>query len=415
MVKPKARQQHEADVRTKYGKLAHLMDERVTRRWAAAEADALGYGGVAIVARATGIAPSTIGCGRRELRADAPDESVVNVRRAGGGRPRHDVAYPVLLPALQELVDPVTRGDPESPLRWTSKSTRTLALEMWNQHAIRIADKTVAGLLRELGYSLQSVKKTVEGAQHPDRDAQFQNINRKAERCIAEGIPFISVDTKKKELVGNFKNAGVEWQPQAAPEIADVHDFPSDALGRAVPYGVLDIADNSAFVNVGTDHDTPLFAVTSIAAWWKRMGAKRYPHAREVFITADAGGSNGYRSRVWKFELQRLADELDIAFHVSHFPPGTSKWNKVEHRLFSFITMNWRGRPLRTYETVVNLIGNTTTRAGLVVRATLDRGSYPIGTKVSDREMRALRIETDDFHGEWNYTVRPRHEVRRPG
>jgi hypothetical protein len=274
--------------------------------------------------------------------------------------------------------------------------------------AFRVSDKTIGKVLRKMGYSLQAAQKTVEGAQHPDRNAQFEHINATAKDCIERGVPFISVDTKKKELVGNFKNAGVEWQPKDMPELVDVHDFPSDAVGKAIPYGVLDVADNSAFVNVGTDHDTPVFAVTSIAAWWKRMGSKRSPDARELFITADAGGSNGYRSRVWKVELQRLADELGISIHVSHFPPGTSKWNKIEHRLFSFITMNWRGRPLRTYETVVNLIGNTTNSGGLVVRAALDRRRYPTGKKVTAKQMRELIIERHHFQGDWNYAIRPR-------
>jgi hypothetical protein len=271
--------------------------------------------------------------------------------------------------------------------------------------------KTVGKLLRQLGYSLQATKKTVEGAQHPDRNAQFEHINAQAKDARERGLPFISVDTKKKELVGNFKNAGVEWQPKDQPELVDVHDFPGDAIGKAIPYGVYDVADNSGFVNVGTDHDTPVFAVTSIEAWWKRMGSKRYPTATELFITADAGGSNGYRAHVWKFELQRLADKLRMPIHVSHFPPGTSKWNKVEHRLFSFITMNWRGKPLRTYETVVNLIGNTTNSGGLVVKATIDRRRYPTGERITPKQMRELRIDRNDFHGDWNYTVHPRPDA----
>jgi len=335
----------------------------------------------------------------------------VKARRKGGGRKRHEAVHPELVPALEKLVDPVTRGDPESPLRWTCKSTRALAAEMFTRYGLRVGDKTIARLLRDQGYSLQAARKTVEGAQHPDRNAQFEHINAKARDCIDRGVPFISVDTKKKELVGNFKNAGREWQPQDAPEIVDVHDFPNDAVGKAIPYGVYDVADNSAFVAVGTDHDTPVFAVTSIETWWKLMGAKRYPHARELFITADAGGSNGYRLHLWKAELQRLANKLGLSIRVSHFPPGTSKWNKVEHRLFSFITMNWRGRPLRTYETVVNLIGNTTTRAGLVVRASVDRRSYPTGKKVSPKDIRELNIERDRFHGDWNYVILPRAKV----
>ena len=388
------------------------MDERARRLWAGTEADAVGWGGVAGVARATGLAISTVRLGRDEVRAGARADDVVKVRRKGGGRHRHEVVHPELVPALELLVDPVTRGDPESPLRWTSKSTHKLSAEMFSQHGLRVGDKTVARLLRENGYSLQAANKTVEGAQHPDRNEQFENINAKAQDCLDRGVPFISVDTKKKELVGNFKNAGQEWQPQGAPELVDVHDFPSDAVGKAIPYGVYDVAANDGFVNVGTDHDTPVFAVISIETWWKRMGAKRYPDARELFITADAGGSNGYRSRVWKAELQRLADKLDLSIHVSHLPPGTSKWNKIEHRLFSFITMNWRGRPLRSFETVVNLIGNTTNRGGLVVGARLDRRKFPTGRKVSAKDFRALKIERDDFHGDWNYVIRPRKEAR---
>jgi len=393
-------------VRSKYGQLSESMHERLRRHWAASEAEALGYGGIAVVSRATGIAPSTIGEAHRE--ADDADKLLVGARsrRAGGGRPRHEVAHPTLLPLLKQLVDPATRGDPGSALRWTSKSTRALASELWAAHHLWVGDKTIARLLRQLGYSLQSPKKTVEGKQHVDRNAQFEHINKKAMDCIARGLPFLSVDTKKKELVGNFKNAGQEWQD--IPELVDVHDFPSDAVGKAIPYGVLDVADNSAFVNVGIDHDTPVFAVASIAAWWHRMGAARYPGARDIFITADAGGSNGYRARMWKFELQRLADRIGVTFHVSHFPPGTSKWNKIEHRLFSFISMNWRGRPLRSYETVVKLIGGTTTSAGLVVRAALDRRAYPIGKKVTPKELRELSITTDAFHGDWNYSIHPR-------
>jgi transposase len=397
-------------VRQKFLRLRGSMDERVTRLWAGAEAEAIGYGGLAAVARATGLAISTVTNGRAEVRAGGTSDDLAKVRRKGGGRPRHEVAHPDLARQLEELVDPVTRGDPESPLRWTSKSTRTLSVEVFWKCGIRVGDKTVARLLRALGYSLQATHKTEEGAQHPDRNEQFEHINAKAKDCLERGVPFVSVDTKKKELIGNFKNAGCEWQPKGEPERVDVHDFPTDALGKAVPYGVFDVANNSAFVSVGTDHDTPVFAVKSIETWWTRMGSKRYPDARDIFITADAGGSNGYRARAWKAELQRLADKLDRSIHVSHLPPGTSKWNKIEHRLFSFITMNWRGRPLRTFETIVNLIGNTSSSAGLVVRAALDRGKYPTGRKVSAKEMQALNIERDSFHGDWNYVIRPRAE-----
>jgi len=383
------------------------MDERARRLWAGAEAGAIGYGGVAAVARATGMAISTVRKGRDEARAGAKRDDVVQVRRSAGKRP-YEMAHPHVWPALEKLVDPVTRGDPESPLRWTCKSTHVLSAELFTQHDIRISDKTVAKLLRDHGYSLQAPNKSVEGTQHPDRNAQFEHINAKAQDCLKRGIPVISVDTKKKELVGNFKNVGREWQPQGEPELVDVHDFPSDAIGKAIPYGVYDLAANDGFVSVGVDHDTPVFAVTSIEAWWKQVGSKRYSEAREIFITADAGGSNSYRSHVWKHQLQRLADTLALSIHVSHFPPGTSKWNKVEHRLFSFISINWRGRPLRTYETIINLIGNTTNLGGLIVRARLDRRSYPIGKKVSAKELRELRIERDGFHGDWNYVIHPR-------
>jgi Rhodopirellula transposase DDE domain/Winged helix-turn helix len=383
------------------------MDERMRRLWAGAEADALGWGGVAAVARATKMAISTVRKGRDEVRAGVRPKNLVRVRRSPGKRP-FEQANPQVWPALEKLVDPLTRGDPESPLRWTCKSTSVLAEELAVQHGIKISDRTVAKLLREHGYSLQAPNKSVEGKQHPDRNAQFEHINGKAERFIRRGAPVISVDTKKKELVGNFKNAGREWQPQGDPELVDVHDFPSDAVGKAIPYGVYDVAANDGFVSVGTDHDTPVFATTSIEAWWKQVGSKRYPDVRDLFITADAGGSNGYRSRVWKRELQRIADKLGLSIHVSHYPPGTSKWNKVEHRLFSFISINWRGRPLRTYETIVSLISNTTNHGGLVVRARLDKRRYPTGKKVSAKEYRAMNIEPDDFHGDWNYVIRPR-------
>lgn len=396
-------------VREKWRLLKATMDERSRRLWAGAEADAIGYGGVVAVARATGMAISTVRKGRDEVRAGASRSDVVNVRRSTGTR-SYEAANPDAWPALEKLVDPLTRGDPESPLRWTCKSTHVLSAEMFAQHGIRISHWTVSKLLRDHGYSLQAPNKSVEGAQHPDRNAQFEHINARAEECIEHGTPVISVDTKKKELVGNFSNAGREWQPEGEPELVDVHDFPGDAVGKAIPYGVYDIAANDGFVSVGVDHDTPVFAVTSIEAWWKQVGSKRYPEAREIFITADAGGSNGYRSRVWKRELQRFVDKHDIAVRVSHFPPGTSKWNKVEHRLFSFISINWRGRPLRTYETVINLIGNTTNRGGLVVRARLDRRRYATGKKVSQKEFRELRIEMDAFHGDWNYVIKPRTE-----
>jgi hypothetical protein len=397
----------EALVGQKWRLLEPTLDERMRRLWAGAEADAMGHGGVAAVARATAMAISTVRKGRDEVRAGARPEDVVNVRRSTGKRP-FEVVHPDVWPLLEKLVDPVTRGDPESPLRWTCKSTHVLSSEMFAEHGIRISDKTVAKLLRVHAYSLQAPSKSVEGAQHPDRNAQFEHINNTATACVERGVPTISVDTKKKELVGNFKNGGREWQPKGQPDKVDVHDFPSDALGKAIPYGVYDIAADDGFVSVGVDHDTPVFAVASIEAWWREVGAARYPGTREVFITADAGGSNSVRARAWKYQLQQLADKLDLSFRVSHFPPGTSKWNKIEHRLFSFISINWRGRPLRTYETIVNLIGKTTHRGGLVVRAQLDRGSYPTGVTISKKDMATLNIERDDFHGDWNYVIRPR-------
>ena len=387
------------------------MDERARRLWAGTEAGAIGYGGVAAVARATGMAISTVRKGRDEARAGARREDVVRVRRSTGKRPYEELR-PEVWPALEKLVDPITRGDPESPLRWTCKSTVALACELFVQYGIEVSERTVAKLLRKHGYSLQAPNKSVEGTQHPDRNAQFEHINQKAQRCIDRGVPVISVDTKKKELIGNFKNGGREWQPRGEPELVDVHDFPTAAIGKAIPYGVYDIAADAGFVSVGVDHDTPVFAVTSIEAWWKQVGAKRYQNIREIFITADAGGSNGYRSHVWKYELQRLADKLGMSIHVSHFPPGTSKWNKVEHRLFSFISINWRGRPLRTYETIINLIGNTTNGSGLVVRARLDRRRYPTGKRISAQQLRELSIDRDSFHGDWNYVIRPRQKLQ---
>jgi len=402
----------EEQVGRKWRLLRATMDERARRLWAGSEADVMGYGGVAAVARATGLAISTVRKGRDEARAGARPEDVVNVRRSSGKRP-YEVMHPEVWPALEKLVDPVTRGDPESPLRWTCKSTQMLSGELFHQYGIRISDRTVAKLLRNHGYSLQAPNKSVEGAQHPDRNAQFEHINAKAQDCIDRRVPVISVDTKKKELVGNFKNGGREWQPKDEPDLVDVHDFPSDAVGKAIPYGVFDVDANEGFVSVGVDHDTPVFAATSIEAWWQRVGVKRYPEAKELYITADSGGSNSSRSHVWKRELQRIADKRGISIHVSHYPPGTSKWNKIEHRLFSFISINWRGRPLRTFETIVNLISNTTNLGGLVVRARLDRRRYPTGKRVSATELRELKIERDAFHGEWNYVIRPRTNEMR--
>lgn len=396
-------------IQQKYAALDPIMDERLRRQWAATEATALGWGGVSLVAQATGLARNTIAHGVRELaeRAKHPDAPVPTLlRQAGAGRKRLTATDPTLLAALDALVDPVTRGHPESPLRWTCKSTRTLAAELQRQqHAV--SARTVAALLHQEGYSLQANRKTQEGKQHPDRNAQFEYIHTQVLACHQRRQPVISVDTKKKELVGAFKNAGQEWRPQGEPEHVKVHDFPDPALGKAIPYGVYDVASNEGWVNVGITHDTARFAVASIRRWWQEMGARRFPRARELLITADGGGSNSYRNRLWKVALQELADDIDLTLRVRHLPPDTSKWNKIEHRLFCFITQNWRGRPLRSYETIVNLISSTTTRTGLLVKAALDETAYEVGIKVSDDELAKVRLAPESFHGEWNYTIRP--------
>ncbi|NVJ07633.1 ISAzo13 family transposase [Myxococcus sp. AM001] len=385
--------------------LRDVMDERVTRRWAGAEALALGRGGVTAVARATGLARMTVRAGRDEASGKRPPGELVRVRRKGAGRPSVEVAQPGLTETLESLVDPVTRGDPESPLRWTCKSTRALAAELGKQ-GYEVSPQKVGELLKSQGYSLQARAKSLEGESHPDRNAQFEHINAQVREFQARGQPAISVDTKKKELVGEFKNGGREWQPTGAPVLSLTHDFPDTAVGKAIPYGVYDLGDNSAWVSVGVDHDTPVFAVTSIGAWWRKMGQERYPEAKELLVTADSGGSNSARSRVWKAELQRLAGTTGLSISVCHFPPGTSKWNKVEHRLFSHISMNWRGRPLEDYETVVNLIGTTTTTKGLKVKARLDRRRYRTGVSVSQAAMHQLRLVRSKFHGEWNYVLK---------
>jgi hypothetical protein len=395
----------EAAVVAKWVALAPLLDERARRIWAGAESRAIGHGGDALVSAATGLARETVRKGRREV-ADGV-VAAGRIRRAGAGRPGLETRQPGLTRALEQLIDPVTRGDPTSPLRWTCKSRAQLTAALVKQ-GWTVSSTTVGRLLHELGYSLQSVRKSREGTSHPDRNAQFEWINRMAAAFLAQGQPVISVDTKKKELVGDFKNAGQEWQPSGTPEVARVHDFPSDAVGKAIPYGVYDMARNEAWVSVGRDHDTPAFAVASIRQWWKMMGRRAYPKAEALFITADAGGSNGYRARAWKTELQRLADALHLCIHVSHFPPGTSKWNKIEHRLFCHITQNWRGKPLRTFETVVELIGHTRTAAGLRVRAKLDTATYPTGVEVTRAELKSLALHPYEFHGEWNYELRPR-------
>lgn len=395
----------EALIVEKYVAVEAVLDERSRRLWAAAESRAIGYGGDALVSAATGLARTTIRAGRRELEAGVKPGR--RLRRAGAGRPSLHSTQPGLKAALEKLVDPVTRGDPCSALRWTCKSraklTSALVKAGW-----RVSSTSVGRLLHELGYSLQSVKKTREGACHPDRNAQFEHINASAEDCFERHQPVISVDTKKKELVGEFKNAGCEWQPKGQPETALVHDFPQDALGKAIPYGVYDMARNEAWVNVGRDHDTPAFAVASIRRWWQAMGKRAYPNGEELFITADAGGSNGYRSHAWKHELQKFADDIGLKVRVSHFPPGTSKWNKIEHRLFCHITKNWRGKPLRSFETVVDTIGTTRTAAGLRVKAKLDKRTYPTGVKVPASQMKALSLHRLDLQGEWNYEIHPR-------
>jgi hypothetical protein len=395
-------------IRRKYRAVRTELDERRKRQWAAAEARELGWGGVSAVAQATGLSRTTIGAGLRELELPARERSAAaaRVRRPGGGRKPLTQADPELLGALEALIEPATRGDPESPLRWTCKSTRRLAAELtWQRHPVSV--NTVAALLHRAGYSLQANRKTREGSWHPDRNAQFEYLNGMVRRFLDRGQPTISVDTKKKELVGDFKNAGREWRPAGKPDEVRVHDFLDKKLGKAIPYGVYDILNNQGWVSVGIDHDTAQFAVASIRRWWMQMGQKRFPRARELLITADGGGSNGHRSRLWKVSLQGLADELQLTLHVCHFPPGTSKWNKIEHRLFSFITQNWRGRPLLSHQTIVNLIARTTTRAGLVVRAALDTRQYDTAIKVSDQEFARLRLTPHPFHADWNYSLSP--------
>jgi hypothetical protein len=392
-------------LRQKVALLWPHLDERARRLFAASEARQLGHGGVSLVSRACGLSRVTITQGLHEL--EEPPLPAGRIRRPGGGRPALVVRDPDLPHRLEALVEPLMRGDPESPLRWTSKSTRGLAAELAAQHH-PISHEKVAQLLRQLDYSLQGNRKTEEGADHPDRDEQFLYINEQVRRALAAKRPVISVDTKKKELLGNYQNAGRQWRRATFPKTVKVHDFPAPAVPRAYPYGIYDLGRNTGFVNVGTDHDTGAFAVASIRGWWRAEGQRLYPHARRLLITADGGGSNGYRLRQWKLELQRFADATGLAVLVCHFPPGTSKWNKVEHRLFSFISTNWRGEPLRDYETIVRLIANTTTAKGLTVRCRLDRRRYPAGRKVSDEEMATVNLTPQTFHGESNYFIRPR-------
>jgi hypothetical protein len=395
----------EATIVGKYAANEPLLDERTRRLWAAAESRAIGFGGDSLVSAATGLSRPTIRAGRAEIEAGVIEGG--RIRRPGAGRPSLEQSQPGLRPALERLVDPITRGDPGSALRWTCKSRAKLAAAL-SKEGWKVSSTTVGRLLRDMGFSLQSVRKSREGTSHPDRNAQFEHINATATDFLKRTQPVISVDTKKKELVGDFKNGGREWQPKAKPEKTLVHDFPQDATGKAIPYGVYDMGRNEAWVNIGRDHDTPAFAVASIRRWWNTMGTRTYPEAEELFITADAGGSNGYRSRAWKHELQKFSDQTKLRIRVSHFPPGTSKWNKIEHRLFCHITQNWRGKPLRTFETIVDLIGNTRTTAGLRVKAKLDGRKYPIGVVTTKAEMAALSLHRDAFRGEWNYELHPR-------
>ena len=395
----------ERQLAEKYELIAPLLDERQRRRWLGIEARALGRGGVSAVARATGASRATVTAAVAELAGGGQDSAAGRVRRAGAGRPRVRERDPGVVAALERLVDPATRGDPESPLRWTSKSARTLADELGAQ-GYSVAPRTVAKLLHESGYSLQATRKTREGAAHPDRDAQFRYLSGPINAHLGTGDPVVSVDTKKKELVGRYKNGGREWQPTGEPEQVEVYDFIGEA-GKAIPYGVYDVAANAAWVSVGRDHDTAAFAVATLRRWWQAMGRPLYPHARRLLICADGGGSNGYRVRLWKVELAAFAAQTGLAITVCHLPPGTSKWNRIEHRLFSHISMNWRGRPLESHETVVQLIAATTTRTGLAVQAELDDRAYPKGTKISDEQMASLPLTRHDFHGEWNYTLQP--------
>ena len=378
------------------------------RLWAASEAKAVGYGGISLVSRISGLSRPTIHAGLAEL--GSPTVASDRIRKRGAGRKGYMETQPELLAALDALVEPTSRGDPESPLRWSCKSTRRLAEELRSQ-GFWASHQLVAELLREAEYSLQGNRKTVEGKQHPDRNAQFEFIAAAVKSSHRRKQPAISVDTKKKELVGNFKNAGVDWCPVGQPTEVRVHDFPDAELGKAIPYGVYDLRANAGFVSVGIDHDTAAFAAATIRRWWWRMGRPLYPEASELLVTADGGGSNASRSRLWKVELQKLADDTRLTVRVCHFPPGTSKWNKIEHRLFSHISINWRGRPLTSLELVVRLIGATKTEGGLVVKADLDQGKYPTGLKVSDDELAEVRCLPDAFHGEWNYRIRPKRNL----
>jgi transposase len=393
------------EVRQRFTALEPVLDERSRRLLVAAESKAWGSGGISAVSKTTGVSRQVIRQGLRELE-ESPPKPTGRIRRPGGGRKSAQKKDPSLMAELEKLVDPATRGDPESCLRWTSKSVRKLAEELATM-GHEVSYPVVAELLHDLGYSLQSNRKTKEGSSHPDRNAQFEYINARVQQYIGLRQPVISVDTKKKELVGDFKNAGQNWNPRGKPDKVRVHDFVIPELGRAAPYGIYDLAQNTGWVSVGIDNDTATFAVATIRRWWHAMGKEKYPHAKRLMITADGGGSNGSRLRLWKLELQTLADETGLSVAVSHFPPGTSKWNKIEHRLFSFISKNWRGQPLTSFQVIVNLIAGTTTRKGLKVHAEIDACLYPTGTKVADEAMDQINIRRDDFHGEWNYEIVP--------
>jgi hypothetical protein len=402
-------------LKKKFEALRPLLNERALRRWAAVEAQALGWGGVTRVAEATGLTRATIQAGMAELQGKQPaaeqERLVGRVRRPGAGRKRLEDQAPGLLRDLEALVEPATRGDPQSPLRWTCKSTQKLA-DALKEKGYQISERKVAALLTGLDYSLQANRKVLEGTQHPDRNTQFEYINEQVKAFQARQQPIISVDTKKKELVGDFKNSGREWQPTGQPEKVRVYDFMDKDLGKAIPYGVYDVTHNEGWVSVGVDHDTAEFAVASIKRWWYHMGCVVYPKAEELLIIADGGGSNGSRTRLWKRELQQLANDAGLKVTVCHFPPGTSKWNKIEHRMFAYITQNWRGRPLLTHEVIVNLIGSTTTRRGLRIKAELDTNTYEKGIKVSEKEMEGINLTRYEFHGEWNYQISPSIKAR---
>lgn len=395
-------------IENKYQHLNPFLNERSRRLWAATEAEALGYGGIFALHRATGLSQNTIRAGLKELRGESTDlPTPERIRQVGGGRKRVEEREPLILEALDRLVEPTSRGEPQCPLRWTCKSVNQLA-DALQEQGYRVCAMSVYTLLVEMGYSLQGNRKTQEGKQHPDRDLQFHHIARQVEAFQGRHRPVISIDTKKKENLGQFKNGGQEWRPKGEPIPVKTHDFPSQSEGKAIPYGVYDLIHNQGWVNVGIDHDTAEFSVESIRRWWQQLGVAQYPRSKHLMITADCGGSNGHRNRLWKLKLQEFADETGLTLHVCHFPPGTSKWNKIEHRLFCHITTNWRGQPLTSLETVINLISNTTTGTGLEVHAQLDDNLYPTGIQVTNEQFNAIAIERCRFHGEWNYRIVPR-------